>query len=392
MLVACVLIDHFPFKLEARRDPCLTTRPVIVFKRVGSLRTVLDVSSQVQNAMSGMPLQEALANSKDAILIEADMSKYERAFEYVLFCLSDWSPMVEGADLECIYLGLKGIDNTYGSEERLIAGLQESLPRYLQPRLGVSVGKHPAYLAALRAEPGSLYRTPDDLKEFVAPFSVDVLPVPRKVKLRLHAFGLNTLERVASLPLSSIQAQFGPISARMWNLARGIDDTPLLPHRFEKEVSENVTFSVPISSLQVLLMAVDVLLGRLFARPEMRGRFTRTALFEGYVLNGPTWQRRIVFKSLVGDKVKAYSTISAVLEKLALPGPLESVALTFKDLAEEAGRQESLFQDVRRKEHLREAIKHIKLSQRRNPICQVREVEVWSRIPERRRALVPYEP
>ena len=75
-----------------------------------------------------------------------------------------------------------------------------------------------------------------------------------------------------------------------------------------------------------------------------------------------------------------------------LPGPLEEVSLTLKDMAGEAGRQESLFHEVRRREQLREAIAQIKVSQRRNPIYQIREVEPWSRIPERRRALMPYEP
>ena len=80
------------------------------------------------------------------------------------------------------------------------------------------------------------------------------------------------------------------------------------------------------------------------------------------------------------------------MDNIALPGPLEEIRLTLKDLTGEVGRQESLFQDVRKRYQLREAIAQIKVSNGHNPIYQVREVEPWSRIPERQQALVPYEP
>ncbi len=72
MHVACVLIDHFPFKLEAVRDPLLKRRRVIVFKRSGSQRTVVDTSPGIKRVVVGMPLQEAQSICKDAVLIEAD--------------------------------------------------------------------------------------------------------------------------------------------------------------------------------------------------------------------------------------------------------------------------------------------------------------------------------
>ena len=124
----------------------------------------------------------------------------------------------------------------------------------------------------------------------------------------------------------------------------------------------------------------------------MRGRFSRIAFIEGHVMNGPTWQHRIVFKTPVGDKSRAYAVIKASLGDLTLPGPLEDINLTLTNLTGEVGRQESLFQDVRRTEQMREAIAQLKSSQGRNPLYRIREVEPWSRIPERQTALMPYDP
>ena len=392
MHVACVLVDHFPFNLEVQRDPSLSRRRVIIFQRHGSQRSVLDTSPAIRQVRQHMPLQEALALCKDAVPIEADLPRYQQAFNALLLRLGDWSPVVEAAELGCAYVGLDGLEETYGSEERLIDALLGAVPRHLEPRLGVSRGKFPAYLAALRAEPGRAYKPPLDTRQFLAPFPVEVLPVPWNVKERLRGFGLDTLGKIAELPLGPLQAQFGSTGAKLWSLAQGQDDTPLVSQQPEDEVTASTAFSVPTANLEPLLMAVDHLLARLFTQPGMRNRYARIALLQGQVLDKPAWKRRVTFKVPVGDRSRAYFVLKAALTNVALPGPLEEISLTLKSLTGEVGRQESLFREVRRREQLRQTIAQIKAVQGRNPIYQVREVEPWSRIPERRRALVTYEP
>ena len=349
MHVACVLIDHFPFKLEASRDPRLANRQVIVFQRSGARRTVLDVSAGSEHVTPGMPLQEALARCKDAVLVEADIAYYQRVFGRILVRLGGVSPVVDATDLGCAYVGLDGLEKMYGGQARLVDALLQAVPHNLGPRLGVSLGRFPAYLAATCAEPGAAYKTPAKLKDFLAPFPVDVLPVPWKVKAGLHSFGLDTLGQIVSRPMGPIQAQFGTVGATAWRLAHGIDDTPLTPLRPEPEVSASLVFPMPTATLEPLLTAIETLLSRIFSKPEMRGRFARTALLEGHILNRPSWERRFIFKAPAGDKSSAYSVFKGTLEDLSLPGPFEEVRLTLKDLTGEVGRQESLFQDVRRR-------------------------------------------
>ena len=392
MHIACVLVAHLPFRLELQRDPSLGSRPVIIFERRGSQRTVLDASPGIQQVKRGMPLQEALACCKDAVPIEADVPTYQQAFDRILLRLGNWSPIVEATDLGCVYVGLDGLESTYGTMEHLIDSLLQAVPGHLEQRLGMGTGKFPAYLAALCAEPGRAYNPPLEVRKFLAPFPVEVLPVPWEVKERLRSFGLNTLGKVAQLPLGPLQAQFGPTGVKVWRLAQGMDDAPLVVQRPEEEVTASFTFFTPTAYLEPLLMALDHLLARLFAQGEMRGRYARTALLEGQLVNRPVWQRRIVFKAPVGNRSLAYFLLKGTLADVTLPGPLEEIRLTLKNLTGEAGRQESLFQDVRKGERLHEAIAQLKVSQGRNPIYQVREVEPWSRIPERRRALVTYEP
>ena len=392
MHVACVLVDHFPFRLEAARNPKLAKSRAIVYRRSGSLKEVVDSSPAVPGVLPGTPLHEAQSHCKDAILVEADSVRYQRVHEHILGRLEEWSPMVERSILGCAYVGLDGLETTYGTEDRLIDALLSSVPRVLEPRLGISIGKFPAYAAALKATPGRAFKPPVPAKEFLSPLSVDYLPVPREIPIRLHSFGLNTIGDLAAFPLGPLQAQFGSVGAKIWRLAQGIDDTPLAPLKPMEEVTESLQFAIPTPAQGQILIAVESLLKRLLGRPDMRGRYARVCTLVGHIPNKPTWTKSIHFRPPLGDPKRGYFVIRSVLESVPLSGPLEDISLTLGELTGESGKQGSLLADVRQRELIREAVAQLKVAQGHNPIYQVREVEPWSRIPERRAVLIPYEP
>jgi DNA polymerase-4/protein ImuB len=101
----------------------------------------------------------------------------------------------------------------------------------------------------------------------------------------------------------------------------------------------------------------------------------------------------MVFKEALGDRAKAFAVVRQALENAPPPGAIEDLRLTLSSITGEGGRQESLFRDVRRQENLREALRqlHERLGEQ-PPIYHIREVEPWSRLPERRQALVPFAP
>ena len=110
-------------------------------------------------------------------------------------------------------------------------------------------------------------------------------------------------------------------------------------------------------------------------------------------LRRPPWARRFAFKNAVGSKEKALFILKGRLDAVELPGPLEDMRLTLAGFTGESGIQSSLFSDVRKKEQLREMMRQLEaLLGCRPPIYQMRDVEQWSRIPERRQALVPFDP
>jgi DNA polymerase-4 len=393
MKTACVLTTHLPIKAELRRHPEFQDKPVIIAQELGSRRVVLDWSLRARGVAQGMSLQEARSLCQDATLLEADEPYYQAVFNEILDCLAQRSPLVEGAGLGCAYVGLDGLELMYGGEARLTTGLLQAVHPGFNPRVGVAQGKFPAYLAAITSGPGRATRVPEDMADFLAGFSVNLLPLSWESKMHLRRFGLYTLGQVARLSPGSMQAQFGVEGLKAWQLANGIDYSPLVPRQFDEMISESLTFPSPTGTLSAILIGIESLLTRAFSRPEVRDKCARSIILESNILHRSPWVRQFPFKEAVDSQGRAMFLIKNALDSVRLPGPLEDMKLTLSGLTGQSGIQSSLFSEVRKREQLRETVRQLEVQLGcPPPIFVVRDLEPWSRIPERRQVLVRFDP
>ena len=394
MKVACVLITHLPMKAELMRRPDLRDCPVIVTEGPDSKEVVLDSSPEARGVVPGMPLQEAMSRSKSATLLRADASHYESVFNKMIASLCQRSPLVEKGEMGCVYVGLDGLEKMYGGETRVVASMLNAVPHHMNPRIGVAGGKFMAYVAALSGRGGQATRVSENgAAGFLRDLTVDALPLPWEDRARLRRFGIHTIGHLATMELGPIQAQFGPAGRRAWELANGRDLSPLVPHKAIDAVNEYVIFPAPTVTLDALLVATELLLGRAFARPALRSRYVRMATLEAKVMLGAPWIRGVAFRDAVGGKEMAARTLRATLDGIVLPGPLEDLGLTLSGLTGESGIQTSLFSEMRRQEQLREMMRQMEVRLRaKPPVFKVKDIEPWSRIPERRQALVQFDP
>lgn len=393
MQIACVLITHLPAKAELNRRPELRNRPVIITVESAGGPVALDAAPEVKGVTAGMPLQEALSLCKSATLLEADEVYYSSVFDRTVEALLQRSPSVEKGGLGCAYVGTRGLSAMYGGETRLITALLNAIPGMFNPRIGLAESKFPAYIAAMKSTGGRTTRVPDDAAVFFARLSVDLLPISWENRTRLHRFGLHTMGQVATLSVGSLQAQFGTEGRVAWELSNGIDNSSLIPMKYRDSVSHSLSFLAPATTLYAILPAMDTLLGRIFSSPAARGKYLRSVVMEANILNRSPWSKKLVFKNAVNSKELALFVLKNALDTVELPGPLEDLRLTASELAGEAGTQSGLFVDTRKQEQLKETMRQLEARLRtRPPIYKIMDVEPWSRIPERRQALVQFVP
>ena len=153
--------------------------------------------------------------------------------------------------------------------------LLNSAPQDLAPRVGVAHAKFPALVAAMSSTPLGATRVPADAASFLAPHSIDLLPVDSTVKVAMHRFGLHAMGDVAAMALEKMVDQFGLTGKAAWNLCHGVDDSPLAPMKHEESVVERISLPFSSNSLEFLVAAVDTLLKRAYSRPGDAGPVRR---------------------------------------------------------------------------------------------------------------------
>jgi DNA polymerase IV len=388
MKILCILLPHFPLKCETLRHAGINSCSVIITRAIGSQKLVLDHSPELNNLCVGMPLQQALSSHGEAELMHADIPYYWTVFNEILDALEEKSPLVEGTDLGEVYIGLDGLHLIYEDDDVTVSAMHEAIPAAFDARIGIAEGKFPSCLAA-QYSPGS-YKTIDgNITAFLKDLSCDFLPVSLKSKDKLHEFGLHTMGQIVSLSPGPLQAQFGHEGKRIWELVNGIDDTPLYPRMREEIIEENTTLSSVTTSLDVMLMAIETLLSRAFIRFESKGMGMRSINLWTRSWLAEHWERSINFKEPAMNTKTALSRIKQIMENAPQPGPIEQLGMKVTGLSRQHGKQRSLFTEVRANDHLLNDIKQLEFRLGGPQLYRVKEVEPWSRIPERRYALTP---
>ena len=347
MKVACVLVTHLRAKVELRRQPHLKDKPAVIVDRSGPRPVVVDHLPACRGVAAGMTLEQAMSRHVSAIVLDADESSYRGAFNRMLASLQGVSDRVERSDLGAAYVRLDGLEDMYGGEARLVTALLNCVPQGMGPRVGVAGAKFPALVAAMSSTPLGATRVPADAASFLAPRSLDLLPIASTVKASMRRFGLHTMGEVAAMSRDLLAEQFGPAGGRAWDLSHGIDDSPLVLLKHEETVVERASLPFSSTSMPLLLVAVDTLLRRAYSRPRMRGRYAGRASLECALDRASPWERLFHFKQGAGSPARAYFIIRNRLETDYPQAPVEEVALTLTDLTGESGTQMGLLPDVR---------------------------------------------
>ena len=395
MRVACVLVTHLRARIELRRQPHLDGRPAVIVDRAGGRPVVVDFLPATVGVAAGMTLEQALSRHAEAAVIEADEPAYRKAFHRMLTSLQAVGDRVERSDLGVAYVRMDGLERLYRGEAGLVCALLDAVPAYLAPRVGVADAKFPALVAARTAEALGARQVPADVRAFLAPHSVDLLPISPEVKTGLKRFGLRTMRDVAAMPEGAVVDQFGPAGRRAWRLSRGGDDSPLAPMKHEEAVAEHASLPFTSASIEVLFVAVDSLLRKAYARPELRGRYAGGAAVECLLHREATWERTFRFKQAAGNWQSASRIVRSRLETDHPRAPVEEVTLALSDLTGESGLQLGLTEDMRdsREQRLVEVDRRLRGHMNGgHALYRVVEVAPWHPAPEMRALRVPIDP
>jgi nucleotidyltransferase/DNA polymerase involved in DNA repair len=395
--IACVWLPRLALRVEVLRRPDLEGRPLVLGGGPGESRLVQLCSPEAERfgIQPGLPLREVLALCRDAVILRPDPVRIAAVLDKVLSELQRVSPTVE-LEEDRFLLDLRGLRDVYQADLGIFErSVRSAVPRLLRPHIGVAGGRFTALVAA-RLAPVLGLRAVDasETRMFLAPLPVNYLPLEPDALRRLDLFGLHTIGELASLPFTAVQAQFGPAGACAWQLANGQDDEPVIPRRFSPMAGASILFDDPLASVDAVTMAVDHLLARAFRSPALNGHAVRQARLRALLTDGSSWERLITFKEALLSRDAARSAFKSKLQlpNALPPAPIEELSLDLIGLDGESAKQSSFFSIHAREEgQIAEAARQLSARYGDAFLYRVVEVEPWSRILERRWALLPYD-
>jgi protein ImuB len=143
------------------------------------------------------------------------------------------------------------------------------------------------------------------------------------------------------------------------------------------------------SSGEALKRVLGVLVDRLLARSERRGRTLRAAVLSARLLAGGGWRERVVFRQALADPERIWLALSVRLQ--SLPAPAGELTLAVERFGPPAGDQAALFGEPSPAHavRLREAISQVRTVAGRDAALRAVCVDPDSRVPERRMVLAP---
>jgi protein ImuB len=396
-LVICVLFPRFQLAAAVRHRTELLRTPIAIAPEPGGTQLLGEVSPPAEafGVHAGMRLGEALARCPRLLLVPGDPAGVADRWEGALVALESIGAAVEPEHPGLAYFDAAGLLRLYSGQT---SGVLTAARRALgQPaRFGVAPTRFAALAAAHRARvrrPAIIAGGARQAREFLACQPVALLreraPLA-DLPEALERLGITTLGEFAQLPAAAVADRFGTIGLRAHELARG-GDVPLRPRVPSELVRESVELPEAASGLQ-LERALQLLIDRLLARPDRRGRtFRAVALTAVLVERGGTWRELVTFREALSDPVRMRLALAT---RLALiPAPAHVLRLTIERFGPPVAHARSMLDDpveVRRA-RLREAVRQARIAAGPDAALRVLSVDPDSRLPERRAVLTPFE-
>jgi protein ImuB len=395
-MVVCVHLPRFELVVAAGGPQALAGSALAIAPVPGGAQRVGEVSGAAEafGVAPGMALGEALARCPELGLIAADPLGVAQAWEQTARALEGIGAAVELERAGLAYFEMDGLRGVYGGEHETIAAARRAArsPSGRIARVGAGPTRLCALAAALAARSrrvvvvgereGSRYLAaqPVSLLSFRAETAVLVEGLSR--------LGVRTLGELTALGRDAAADRFGAAGVLAHRLAAG-EEEPLRTRRVEDGLEEEMELW-EAGSGAALERVLGVLVERLLARAERRGRTLGAVTLSAVLVEGGTWSERVVFRQAIADAKRIRMALS--LRLALLPAPAQALRLAVERFGPPGGAQRALLEeDVEaRHERLREAVGQMRALAGRDAALRALCVDLESRVPERRVVLSPF--
>jgi DNA polymerase-4 len=277
-------MDAFYASVEQRDNPELRGKPVVVAWR-GNRSVVCAASYEARKfgVRSAMPAVRAERLCPNATFLPPDFPRYRAVSRQVRDIFKRHTDLIEPLSLDEAYLDVSENKTGLPTATQVARTIREQIRSELSltASAGVAPNKFLAKIASDWKKPDGLFVIqPDEVDSFLLPLPVDRLPGVGKVtEEKLKHLEVQTIADLRRMDLPTLEDSFGRYGVRLYELARGIDTSKVVPDRPTQSISAEDTFEQ-----DVLLTEMEPMIRKLaehtWAASRKESRIARTVVLK----------------------------------------------------------------------------------------------------------------
>ncbi|MBM3665523.1 MAG: hypothetical protein FJW92_06995 [Actinobacteria bacterium] len=388
-MIVTARIPLFPLRIAVLEARVAWDDPTALGPAPGEAQVVGECTpvAWAQGVRPGLRVGEAMARCPGLDLVVPHPDAARVAADRVSARLEDLGAAVQPMDGGMWSFMAGGLMRLHGGLEPLMHRARAALPVGCDGRVGAA----PAPFASCEAARHGVVVDADEVAGFLSPLPAARLPLPPRTHRLLSSLGIRTIGQVAALPHASVLDALGRDGECAWRMARGEDEPRLQPRVPPELLGEHMDFPDSLGALPALEAAMRMLITRACDRVISRGRSARSVVLRARLEDGGSWTSAVAFREATADAgriglacIPRLSGIGAPVSHLAIEvdagGPADAGQMTLVARPDDERRRRAAA-----------ALDQVRAAEGDATVMRLVEIAPWSRLPERRWALGPYE-
>ncbi|MCZ6767169.1 MAG: DNA polymerase IV [bacterium] len=346
-------MDAFYASIEIRDDPTLRGKPVIVGGLPESRGVVAAASYEVRKygIHSAMSSYRARKLCPHAIFVPGRMSHYADVSKQIFAILRSYTPLVEPLSIDEAFLDVSGSRNLFGTAVDIGRAIKKRIrtETELTASVGVAPNKFLAKLASDLEKPdGLVVVKADRAAALLADLPVGkIWGIGKVAQKSLETIGVRTVREMLDCPRERLNGVFGSNTGRLLELARGIDERPVVVGEAAKSIGAETTFAKDISDEADLRIYLTTLMARVARRLRKSGYRTQTVQLKARYADFKTVTRAVTLPEPTTSTEVLQNAVRNLFEyRLGRKGrALRLIGTSVSNLTSPVGSEPMLFQD-----------------------------------------------
>jgi len=328
--------DYFYAQCEARENPSLKDRPIVVCvysgrgEDSGAVATA-NYAARKYGVKSGIPIIQAKRKLQDvdAAFLPVNFDLYDRVSESIMSILRGHAERFEQVGIDEAFLDVTlKVERDFAKATQLALEIQNKI--MTKERITISVGVGPnklvAKIAAGRQKPfGLTVVRQEEVEAFLGPLPVnELLGVGRKTVVVMQEMGVNTIGDLARFDLDKLVKRFGKVlGVYFYSSAKGIDVSPVQERGMAESISHIPTLKEDTRDLDTILEEAYKICTDVYERAgELKLSF-KTITVQLVLQDMSTPSRSRTFEAPVENLETLKATVKELFQKLLVEVPAE---------------------------------------------------------------------